>query len=95
MQLKTDTRQGTDCKFSLNYSQSIQKERQISKQNNMKSDTKDECVLHDKVPGHSFYRKFYRECAFWNKILKMFIEGAKTFQEDKHREQRQFGLINL
>ena len=61
----------------------------------MKSDTKNECVLHDNVPGHGFYMKFYRECAFWNKIIKMIIERAKTFQEDKHREQRQFGLINL
>lgn len=45
----------------------------------MKSDTKNECVLHDNVPGHGFYRKFYRECAFWNKIIKMIIERAKTF----------------
>lgn len=54
MQLKTDTLQGTGYKFSLNYSQSIQKERQISKQNNTKSDTKDVYILEDSVPGYGF-----------------------------------------
>lgn len=54
MQLKTDTLKGTGYKFSLNYSQSIQKERQENKQNKTNSDIKDVCIMDDSIPGYCF-----------------------------------------
>ena len=66
MELKTDTLQGTSHKFSLNYSQSIQKERHLSKQNNTKVLLKIHAFWITAYLGTVFVncRKFYRKYAF-------------------------------
>lgn len=80
MQLKTDTLQDTGYKSSLNYSLSIQKERQISTQNNTKKMVLKKCAFWMRAYLNTVfinYRKFYRKCAFWSEILKMVLKGQR------------------
>lgn len=89
MQLKTDTLQDTGYKSSLNYSQSIQKEGQISKQNNTKVVLK-MCVFWMRAYLNTVfinYRKFYRECAFWSKILKMISKGQRQSRKRNNKSK--------
>lgn len=89
MQLKTDTLQGTGYKFSLNYSQSIQKERQISKQNNTKSDTKDVYILEDStwVRFLSTAGSFTENVPFGVKTLKMVLKGQRHSKKTNNKSK--------
>lgn len=80
MQLKTDTLQDTGYKSSLNYSLSIQEERERSKQNNRKKVVLKKCAFWMRAYLDIVfinYRKCYRECAFWSEILKMVLKGQR------------------
>lgn len=97
VQLKTDTPQGTGSTFPWDYSPSVQKERQISKHHNMRSDVRDACILEESTPGHYFHQLqevLHRMCLLeWD--FKGGIKRAKTFQWEKQQRGKYFGLIYL
>lgn len=67
----------------------MEKERQISKQNNMKVILMMCAFCMRTYPAIIFinFRKFYRPCTFWSEIFKMITEGAKAFKEEKQQQR--------